>query len=122
MPLAEEATCRTGPLTSAPSRPARRGFVVPVNGTQASPTSFYPKYPFGMAVLYAVKMADALAKIFDAFYRVDPARTRETGGTGLGLAIVKTCIESCGGAVTARNREPNGLEVIVKLHAAVNQE
>jgi two-component system sensor histidine kinase CpxA len=59
-----------------------------------------------------------LAKIFDAFYRVDTARTRETGGVGLGLAIVKTCIESCKGSVTARNRDPGGLEVLIRLPAA----
>ena len=59
-----------------------------------------------------------LPRIFDAFYRVDPSRTRATGGTGLGLAIVKTCIESCGGTVTARNREPRGLEIQVHLRAA----
>jgi two-component system sensor histidine kinase CpxA len=59
-----------------------------------------------------------LPKIFDAFYRTDPARTRETGGTGLGLAIVKTCIESCGGTVSARNRQPHGLEATVTLHQA----
>lgn len=58
-----------------------------------------------------------LAQIFDAFYRLDTARTRETGGTGLGLAIVKTCIESCGGSVQARNRPPRGLEVSIRLQA-----
>jgi two-component system sensor histidine kinase CpxA len=61
---------------------------------------------------------EELPRIFDAFYRTDPARTRETGGTGLGLAIVKTCIESCGGTVSARNRQPHGLEVTVTLHQA----
>jgi two-component system sensor histidine kinase CpxA len=59
-----------------------------------------------------------LTKIFDAFYRVDPSRTRDTGGAGLGLAIVKTCVEACFGTVTARNREPHGLEVRIQLHAA----
>ena len=59
-----------------------------------------------------------LPRIFDAFYRVDPSRTRATGGTGLGLAIVKTCIETCGGTVTARNRPPRGLEIHVQLRAA----
>ena len=59
-----------------------------------------------------------LPRIFDAFYRVDPSRTRATGGTGLGLAIVKTCIESCGGTVSARNRPPRGLEIHVHLRAA----
>jgi two-component system sensor histidine kinase CpxA len=62
--------------------------------------------------------ADELNKIFDAFYRLDAARTRETGGVGLGLTIVKTCIESCHGRVTARNRKPAGLEVLIHLPAA----
>lgn len=61
---------------------------------------------------------DELPKIFDAFYRVDSSRTRDTGGIGLGLAIVKTCIDSCSGTVTAKNRQPNGLEMIIRLHAA----
>jgi two-component system sensor histidine kinase CpxA len=61
---------------------------------------------------------DELPRIFDAFYRVDASRTRDTGGTGLGLAIVKTCVESCAGGVTARNRNPHGLEVTITLHAA----
>jgi two-component system, OmpR family, sensor histidine kinase CpxA len=56
-----------------------------------------------------------LARIFDPFYRVDPSRDRTTGGAGLGLAIVKTCIESCGGTVTGRNREPSGLVVTMAL-------
>jgi two-component system sensor histidine kinase CpxA len=59
-----------------------------------------------------------LPRIFDAFYRVDPSRARETGGTGLGLAIVKTCIESCGGTVAAHNLQPKGLEVTVRMRAA----
>jgi len=58
-----------------------------------------------------------LPRLFDPFYRVDSSRTRETGGTGLGLSIVKTCVETCGGTVLCRNREPHGLEVIVRLNA-----
>jgi two-component system sensor histidine kinase CpxA len=60
---------------------------------------------------------EELPKIFDAFYRVDTSRTRDTGGSGLGLAIVKTCIDSCCGTVSARNRQHRGLEVIIRLHA-----
>jgi two-component system sensor histidine kinase CpxA len=62
--------------------------------------------------------ADSIARLFEPFYRVDIARTRESGGTGLGLAIVKTCIESCNGTVTARNHEHGGLEIEVELDLA----
>lgn len=58
---------------------------------------------------------DALPHLFDAFYRPDSARRRETGGTGLGLAIVKTCVESCKGQVLCRNRSPHGFEVVFTL-------
>lgn len=44
---------------------------------------------------------DQLARVFDRFYRVDPARQRTTGGTGLGLAIVKHLVEAQGGRVSA---------------------
>ncbi len=62
---------------------------------------------------------DELPKIFDAFYRVDTSRTRETGGVGLGLSIVKTCVETCGGTVMASNRPGGGLEVTIHLPGAV---
>jgi len=62
---------------------------------------------------------EALAQIFDPFYRVDVSRARETGGAGLGLAIVKTCVESCGGRVTCQNRHPHGLSVVITLESAI---
>lgn len=58
---------------------------------------------------------EAIAQIFDPFYRIDSSRSRDTGGVGLGLSIVKTCIESCGGTVTCENRQPNGLRVVIRL-------
>lgn len=61
---------------------------------------------------------EALQRIFDPFYRLEASRSRDTGGVGLGLAIVKTCVEACGGSVTAHNRVPHGLEVTVTLRAA----
>lgn len=61
---------------------------------------------------------ESIARLFEPFFRVDAARTRETGGTGLGLAIVKSCVESCGGTVHARNRNGGGLEVVIELAAA----
>jgi two-component system sensor histidine kinase CpxA len=59
-----------------------------------------------------------LEQIFTPFYRPDEARTREKGGAGLGLAIVRSCIEACGGSVVCRNRDPHGLEVVMKLPVA----
>ena len=61
---------------------------------------------------------EALARLFDPFFRPETARTRETGGVGLGLAIVKSCVEACGGRVAVRNREPSGLELIFMLRVA----
>jgi two-component system, OmpR family, sensor histidine kinase CpxA len=61
---------------------------------------------------------ESLEDIFAPFYRLDPARGRDTGGLGLGLAIVRACVESCRGAVRCRNRQPSGLEVEIRLPAA----
>ena len=48
--------------------------------------------------------ADQLERIFDRFYRVDPARARRDGGTGLGLAIVRSIMSAHGGRVQAASR------------------
>ena len=58
-----------------------------------------------------------LDRIFDPFYRVEPDRARTSGGSGLGLAIVRTCVEACGGTVSAANRHP-GLEITMTLATA----
>jgi two-component system sensor histidine kinase CpxA len=60
---------------------------------------------------------ESLPRLFDPFYRVDESRTRDTGGVGLGLTIVKTCVESCGGTVSAANRPEGGLKVEIRLKA-----
>jgi len=60
----------------------------------------------------------ALARLFDPFYRVDDARTRQTGGTGIGLAICRRAVELHHGSVRARNLDPHGLEVVMDLPQA----
>src|SRR3954470_12531312 len=54
-------------------------------------------------------------RIFERFYRVDPARSRQTGGTGLGLAIVKHVAASHGGEVTVWSVEGEGSTFTLRL-------
>lgn len=57
----------------------------------------------------------ALPKLFDAFYRSDPARKNPAGGSGLGLAIAYRIVKHMGGTISARNASTRGLEIIVTL-------
>ena len=58
---------------------------------------------------------DAVSKLFDAFYRSDPARKNPAGGSGLGLAIVSRTVERMGGTISARNAPSGGLEITITL-------
>ncbi|MBB4986376.1 MULTISPECIES: sensor histidine kinase [Streptomyces] len=57
-------------------------------------------------------------RVFERFYRVDPARSRATGGTGLGLAIVKHVAASHGGEVTVWSTEGQGSTFTLRLPEA----
>ena len=61
---------------------------------------------------------EALAKIFEPFYRLDDARNRQTGGAGLGLSIADRAIRLHGGQVRASNRKEGGLEVQIRIPTA----
>lgn len=59
-----------------------------------------------------------LPRVFERFYRVDKARSRELGGTGLGLAIVKHLAQANGGSVSARSEPGRGTTFTVRLPIA----
>ncbi|MHC4137071.1 MAG: heavy metal sensor histidine kinase [Planctomycetota bacterium] len=62
--------------------------------------------------------AEAVPHLFDRFFRVDPARSREQGGSGLGLAITRWIVEAHGGTIDVISREREGSTFTVRLPAA----
>jgi signal transduction histidine kinase len=61
-----------------------------------------------------------VARVFDRFYRVDPARARDSGNAGLGLAIVRSIVERHGGVVRVNSREGSGSTFTVELPLLVS--
>ena len=62
--------------------------------------------------------ADDLERVFERFYRVDQARSRNTGGSGLGLSIVKHTVQNHGGDVRVWSQPGRGSTFMIRLPVA----
>ena len=60
-----------------------------------------------------------IERVFERFYRVDRARSRETGGTGLGLSIVRHVASNHGGEVLVSSEEGEGSTFVLRLPASL---
>jgi len=62
--------------------------------------------------------SDQLEAIFRPFYRVDDARSPDTGGFGVGLAIAERAVRLHGGELIAENREDGGVTMLMRFAVA----
>ena len=58
---------------------------------------------------------DALPRLFDRLYRVEPSRSRQFGGAGLGLAICRNIVDAHGGRIDAQPSPLGGLRIEIEL-------
>ena len=98
----------------------------PDNGTIAVSSSLLPGERVSIKVIdngLGIPEED-LPRIFERFYRVEKARTTDTGGTGLGLAIAKELIEAHGGSIEISSKMGVGtmVEIILPVHTKLKNE
>ncbi len=60
--------------------------------------------------------------IFTRFYRVDKARSRQSGGSGLGLSIVHDAVLQCGGSIDVGSNKPQGSVFVVSFPRPTSEE
>jgi signal transduction histidine kinase len=65
---------------------------------------------------------DAIGHVFERFYRVDKARSRQSGGSGLGLAIVKSMVERNGGEISVQSTVGEGSMFTVQFPSFDTEE
>ena len=91
----------------------QRGGRVDISGGEKGESVFLTVSDTGLGI-----PEEDLPRVFERFYRVDKARSRERGGTGLGLAIAREIIEFHGGNISIRSKEGRGTSITVTLPKA----
>src|SRR3984957_15892327 len=103
---------RTGGRIVLGAHPARRGVGFGAGSSMEFGGEFYVK-DFGAGIA-----SEHLPRLFERFYRVDKARSRESGGTGLGLAIAKHIMLAHGGSIRAESELNHGSRFLFTLPTA----